>query len=113
MVFRKATKETSQAVPKLSDTQLASLDGPWTVAFQPDRGAPPSVTLDRLIPWNESSDKSVKYFSGEGTYTPTSFQITARIATEFAGIPISGKASTEARRIGDICPTDAPGTTLK
>jgi hypothetical protein len=45
--------------------------------------------------------------SGQGTYTPTSFSLTADIATEFAGIPIAGKASTEARRVGDVCPTPA------
>lgn len=41
---------------------------------------------------------------GEGVYTQTSFKITATIATEIAGIPLSGRASTEARRIGDTCP---------
>jgi hypothetical protein len=42
--------------------------------------------------------------SGEGAFTATSFNLTANIATTFAGIPISGRASTEARRIGDVCP---------
>lgn len=42
--------------------------------------------------------------SGEGYYTPTSFKITATLATELAGIPVSGRASTEAVRIGDTCP---------
>jgi hypothetical protein len=47
--------------------------------------------------------------SGAGTYTPTSFKLTATVATEFAGIPIAGRASTEARRLGDVCPPPAPG----
>jgi hypothetical protein len=51
--------------------------------------------------------------TGQGNYTPTSFHLTATIATEFAGIPISGRASTDARRIGDTCPDAALGTTLK
>lgn len=42
--------------------------------------------------------------SGEGVYTPTSFELTADVATEWAGLPIAGRASTEARRIGDSCP---------
>ena len=42
--------------------------------------------------------------AGEGVYAPTSFRITATIATEIAGIPLSGRASTEARRIADTCP---------
>ncbi len=71
VVFRKTTKETSHVVPKAAETQLAAVDGPWTVAFQPGRGAPASVTLDKLSPWNESSDKGVKYFAGTGTYTKT------------------------------------------
>jgi hypothetical protein len=41
---------------------------------------------------------------GAGAYTPTSFNLTAEIATEFLGLDITGKASTEARRIGDVCP---------
>ena len=51
--------------------------------------------------------------SGEGVYTPTSFHLTARIATEFLGIPVSGRASTDARRIGDVCPDDAARLTMK
>lgn len=42
--------------------------------------------------------------SGAGSYTPTSFQLSADIATEFLGLPISGKARTEAHRIADHCP---------
>lgn len=42
---------------------------------------------------------------GTGAYTQTSFNLTASIATEFLGLDISGRASTEARRIGDACPT--------
>ena len=71
VVFRKATKETSRTVPKRADTQLATLDGQWALAFQPDRGAPASITMDKLIAWNDSSDNGVKYFSGVGTYTKT------------------------------------------
>lgn len=42
--------------------------------------------------------------SGSGTYTLTSFHLDAIIATTFWGIPLSGRASTDARRIGDSCP---------
>ncbi|TAL38571.1 DUF3617 domain-containing protein [Phenylobacterium sp.] len=41
---------------------------------------------------------------GAGAYTPTSFTLTAEIATEFLGLDITGKASTDAHRIGDVCP---------
>ncbi|PZQ62340.1 MAG: hypothetical protein DI570_11275 [Phenylobacterium zucineum] len=45
---------------------------------------------------------------GSGAYTPTSFNLTAEIATEFLGLDIAGKASTEARRIADTCPPPEP-----
>ena len=71
VVFRKATTETSHEAPKMTETKVADVEGPWTVSFQPDRGAPPSATLDKLISWSDSSDAGVKYFSGAGTYTKT------------------------------------------
>lgn len=45
--------------------------------------------------------------SGDGVYTPTTMKMTANIATEWAGLTIAGKASTEARRISESCPTTA------
>ena len=71
VVFRIPAKEMSRTLPKQVETQLATVDGPWTVSFQPGRGAPASITLDKLISWSDSDDKGVKYFSGEGTYTRT------------------------------------------
>jgi len=50
---------------------LAKLDGPWNVKFEPDLGAPPSITLETLSAWNDNSDPGVKYYSGTGTYTKT------------------------------------------
>ena len=71
VVFRKPAKATSRTLPKLVETQLATVDGPWNVSFQPGRGAPASITLDKLISWSDSTDAGVKYFSGAGTYTKT------------------------------------------
>jgi hypothetical protein len=69
VVFRKPTKETSHILPKPTETQLAAINGPWAVSFQSGRGAPSSISLDELIPWNTSTEKGVKYFSGTATYT--------------------------------------------
>lgn len=46
--------------------------------------------------------------AGIGSYSPTAFTLKADIATEFAGLPIAGRASTEARRIADTCPPPEP-----
>jgi len=41
------------------------------VSFQPDLGAPASITLDTLSSWSDNSNAGVKYYSGTGTYTKT------------------------------------------
>ena len=45
--------------------------GPWQVEFQAHRGAPVSLTLDKLISWSAYPASGVKYFSGEATYRAT------------------------------------------
>ncbi len=69
VVFRKPAKSTSLTLPKTTETELATISGPWKVNFQSGRGAPASVTLDKLMSWNDSADQGVKYFSGTGSYT--------------------------------------------
>ena len=71
VVFRKATSETSRTLPEVREALLATVGGPWSVAFQPGRGAPPSVTLDGLSSWSDNPDAGVRYFSGTGTYAKT------------------------------------------
>lgn len=45
-----------------------------------------------------------------GTYTPTSFRVEAAMGTKLLGLPISGMATTEAHRVGDVCPTPPAGS---
>ena len=69
VVFRHPAKAPSRAIPDAVEQALATVEGPWDVAFEPDRGAPPRITLDKLISWPESPDQGVKYFSGAASYT--------------------------------------------
>jgi hypothetical protein len=71
IVFRWPAKSPRLVRPKQIETDVANLEGPWNVEFQPGRGAPKSIQLDKLLSWPESSDPGVKYFSGQGTYTRT------------------------------------------
>ncbi|MBS1859572.1 MAG: discoidin domain-containing protein [Acidobacteria bacterium] len=71
VVFRKPAAQTSRQLPARVETPVATVEGAWDVAFQPDRGAPAKVQLDRLVSWTDNSDPGVKYFSGTGTYTKT------------------------------------------
>jgi hypothetical protein len=69
VVFRKPAAAPSLTLPRQVEVRIATLDGSWDLSFQPDRGAPAKITLDKLISWSESPDPGVKYFSGTGTYT--------------------------------------------
>jgi hypothetical protein len=49
-----------------------TVDGPWKVSFQPDRGAPASDHAGQADrPGATARTAGVKYFSGAGTYTKT------------------------------------------
>jgi hypothetical protein len=71
VVFRKPAAAPSRTLPALTETPIATVEGPWDVAFQPDRGAPAKITLDTLTSWSDNADRGVKYFSGTGTYAKT------------------------------------------
>ncbi len=42
---------------------------------------------------------------GHGTYTATTLNLTADVAFTLFGLPIAARASTDAHRIGDVCPS--------
>jgi hypothetical protein len=71
VVFRKPAAASSHQLPKPVETAIATIQGAWDVAFQPNRGAPAQVSLPALASWHENTDSGVRYFSGTGTYTKT------------------------------------------
>jgi hypothetical protein len=71
VVFRKAAARPAREIKPTVETALATVSGPWEVAFQPNRGAPEKITLEALHSWHTDADAGVKYFSGTATYTKT------------------------------------------
>ena len=69
VVFLQSTTETSRTLPTKHETDLAHVDGEWTLTFQAGRGAPASIEVSKLESWSHHPDAGVKYFSGIGTYT--------------------------------------------
>ncbi len=49
--------------------------------------------------------------AGEGSYSPTTLHVTGEIRTRLGPLPLTARASTDARRLGDVCPPGAPGST--
>ena len=79
IVFAQQTSRKNLEIPARELTQVATVDGPWDVRFQPGRGAPDSIRLDALQSLAENTAPGVKYFSGEATYT-TTFSLPGRVA---------------------------------
>jgi hypothetical protein len=71
VVFRQPAAGPARTVADPTLAQVGAVDGPWKVAFQPDRGAPASLELKTLGSLTEQPDPGVKYFSGVATYTQT------------------------------------------
>lgn len=69
IVFRKPTDKTAGTIPAAKLEAVATLDGPWTVAFQPGRGAPAATTLATLAPLEANANSGIRYFSGEASYS--------------------------------------------
>lgn len=104
-----------------------TLAGPWTVAFQPNRGAPPHMELPELQSLHLHPEPGVKYFSGTATYshaleTPSASRgIGARVVLDLgrveviAGVRVNGRSAgllwKEPYRI-DITDLVQPGRNL-
>jgi hypothetical protein len=71
VVFRRGVESESRVLPAVTRTTLATVGGPWRVAFAPGLGAPASIVMPQLTSWTASADSGVKYFSGTATYTRT------------------------------------------
>ena len=71
IVFRGADTGAERTVPAVRTASLNATFGPWSVDFQPGRGAPASVALPTLIPLDQSTDPAIRYFSGTATYRTT------------------------------------------
>jgi hypothetical protein len=71
VVFRKPAQSSSRSLPKISERALRTIDGPWSVRFQENRGARGKVDFPVLASWSENADQGVKYFSGTATYSQT------------------------------------------
>jgi len=68
VVFRKKAAKRSVTVATPIESRLALIDGQWDLSFQPGRGAPSKIVVDKLASWSENNDPGIKYFSGTGTY---------------------------------------------
>jgi hypothetical protein len=111
VVFRKSSQSGSRVLPKIVDIAITTLDGPWQLTFQADRGAPPKIMMDKLTSWSESADEGVKYFSGTGTYTKTIqapsnwFKRGARLSLDLGEVKNLAEVSVNGKPLGIVWKT--------
>jgi hypothetical protein len=71
VVFTKPATASARTVPQPTWKTAQTLDNAWTVAFEPGRGAPASITVPGPQSLTGSPEAGVKYFSGVSTWTST------------------------------------------
>ncbi|MEH3159590.1 MAG: glycosyl hydrolase [Sphingomonas taxi] len=85
VVFRRpaTAPQADVAAPAVLASTTAA--GPWTVRFQPGRGAPAEARFATLAPLDRHSTPGIRYFSGVATYT--------------TDLDVPGKTGPDQRRI--------------
>ena len=68
VVFRRPATGSRTAPKPEPLAPPREITGPWELKFPEGWGAPPSVTLPRLISWTEHPHEGVRYFSGIARY---------------------------------------------
>jgi hypothetical protein len=74
VVLRKPIAGTSRSARTMNFPALkavATLEGPWTVKFDPRWGGPEQVSFDNLDDWTLRAEEGIKHYSGRATYEKT------------------------------------------
>ena len=69
VVLRDVASAPAHASTPPAEATLTTIEGPWTLTFPPNWGAPATVQMPQLVSWTANSDPGVKYFSGTATYS--------------------------------------------
>lgn len=108
VVFRRAASSPSRTLPQRHSITLATIDGPWDVAFQPNLGAPATIQLANLESWTANEDAGVRYFSGTATYTKTMqaarnwFRPNARLILDLGAVDDIAEVSINGRQLATV-----------
>jgi len=52
-------------------TTAATLEGPWSVSFDPAWGGPSDIEFPTLLDWRDHDNRGIKYYSGTAVYRKT------------------------------------------
>lgn len=76
IVFRGDAPAAAKTRPALVEdfpafAEMASIHGPWEVAFDPAWGGPPLVVFEDLDDWSLRAEEGIRYYSGTAAYRKT------------------------------------------
>jgi hypothetical protein len=91
-----AMTESAVNFPALEE--VAQIEGPWKVTFDPNLGGPGEVQFDTLTDWSEHADPGIRHYSGIATYRKTFTLDMTTLSPPLKGVPASSTA-------GDVAPS--------
>lgn len=107
ILFRRPAISAQRTLPAKAQRMVATLDGPWSVSFQPGRGAPERIEMAGLTPLETNAEPGIKYFSGIASYS-SRFSLPK-------GVKPSGSLWIDLGKVGDLAEVrvngQAAGTT--
>ncbi len=68
VVFRRPAAEPAVTLDTVVMAPVATIEGPWQVNFQADRGAPERAVFESLASLADNEDPGIRYFSGVANY---------------------------------------------
>lgn len=71
IIFHDKATVASFTKPAVTESTVATVQGPWTIRFQEGRGAPAETKAAALVSLSENADPGIKYFSGTAAYENT------------------------------------------
>ena len=114
LIWRDGRYTLRDSSGRTSQVQVAGIGapvemaGPWEVAFPPDRGAPPKITLPQLISLHKHAEPGVKYFSGTAIYSKN-FNVAAnamangkRLYLDLGWVEVMAEVKVNGRDLGTL-----------
>ncbi|MEY3894958.1 MAG: hypothetical protein RLZZ214_477 [Verrucomicrobiota bacterium] len=101
IVFRPGTAASS-TISAAAPDERREIEGPWSLSFPADSGAPRSLQLDPLVSWSLHPDPKVRHFSGTAVYS-NNFQVPefkSRIVLDLGQVEIMARVKVNDQDLG-------------
>lgn len=108
VVFRRAASATNGA-PTRNDpifSDVKTVAGPWSVAFDPTLGGPASVEFQALEDWTSRPEPGIRHYSGTATYR-AAFELDAaqagqQLFLDLGGVGVMAEVTVNGRALGTL-----------